>query len=67
MLNNHAVGDELDVLVEQCALAHHPDPQSMNHALEDVRAALRAAGADATALELFDARQRDAWSKIEAA
>ena len=48
--------DELDVLVQLCAEAHHPDPQSMDHARHDVRAALVAAGANIRVLERFDAR-----------
>lgn len=58
MLNNLTKSDRLAALVERCAKAHQPDPQSVAHAVADVRAALRAAGADAVALESFDARHR---------
>ncbi|WP_298337769.1 hypothetical protein [uncultured Erythrobacter sp.] len=58
MLKNIVVADELDELVERCAMAHHPHRQSMKRALEDVRAALLAAGANVGALESFDARHR---------
>jgi hypothetical protein len=49
---------ELDALVNACMLAHEPAKTSRILGLEDVRAALVAAGADTHTLEQFDARHR---------